>query len=83
MDSHRSQRHARPVVQSVKLFNRKTLEQTLFQHHTSAAVLFLRGLKDQEERAAKIVAPGQIAGGAQQHRRMSVVAAGVHPAGSR
>ena len=58
----------------------KTLEQPILQHRQRAADTFLAGLEDEIDRAVEGARLGQIARGAQQHRGVPVMAAGVHPA---
>jgi len=51
------------------------------EHGAGAAEAFLGGLEDEHRGAGEIAGLGEIAGGAEQHRGMRVVAAGVHHAG--
>ncbi len=61
---------------------REAVEQTLGDHPAAAAAVlaaeFLGRLEDQVDRAVEVPGLGQIARGAQQHRRVPVMAAGVH-----
>jgi hypothetical protein len=57
---------------------RELVEQPFFDHHSAAAALFGR-LKDQVHGAFEIASGGEVLGRAEQHRRVSVMAAGVHP----
>ncbi len=71
----------RPVVHAVDRAHRKPLEQPFLDHDPPAALVLLRGLEDEVERPGEALLLRQRGGGAQQHRRVAVVAAGVHLAG--
>ena len=66
------------VVQCKDRIARKLVEQPFLDHHPAAAAPFFGRLKDQVHRALKIAGRGKILGGPEQHRRMSVMTAGVH-----
>jgi hypothetical protein len=73
-----ARRQARPVVQPVDLVHREALEEALLHHDIRAAAAFLGRLENDVRRAVIVAGLGEIAGGAEQHGRMAVVAAGVH-----
>ena len=88
---HRSldQRHlsggkAGPVMQAEYRLHRKSFEQALLDHDSGTALMLLGRLKDEIDAAVEIVEFGgrnQRLGGTQEHRRVAVVAAGVHASG--
>ncbi|MNT17612.1 hypothetical protein D3C72_1527700 [compost metagenome] len=55
-------------------------EQPVFHHALGAAQPFFGGLEDQVERAVELAMPGQVVRRGQEHRRVAVVAAGMHDA---
>ena len=69
-----------PVVERVHLLGRKALEQPVVDHRLGASVAFLSGLEDEIRSAVEIARLVKITGGGEQHRRVTVVAAAVHPA---
>ena len=75
-------RITRMIVQAEDRVARKALEQAVFDHAFGAAVRadFFGGLKHQMHRAVEAARAGQMTGCAEQHRRMAIVAACVHPA---
>ncbi len=72
-------RQARPVVQSEHLLGRKALEEPVLDHRLGAGVALLAGLEDQIGDAVEIARFGEVARGREQHRRVTVMAAAVHP----
>ena len=56
----------------------KALEQIVLQHGQRAADAFLAGLEDEVHRAVEVARLRQVARGAEQHRGVAVMAAGVH-----
>ena len=70
----------RPVVQRENDLGREAFEQPVVDHRLGAGVAFLAGLEDQERRAVEVPRLVQVARGGEQHRRVAVVAAAVHPA---
>jgi hypothetical protein len=74
-------RQLRPVVQGVDLVHREAVEQALADHHAPAAAVLLGGLEDHVHGAVEVARLGEVARRAEQHRRVSVVPAGVHAAG--
>ena len=65
-------------MQPVDRVARETFEQAVRQHGEGAAAAFLGRLEDQVQRASEIGVFGEVAGGAEQHRGVAVMAAGVH-----
>ena len=82
-DGELADRDARNVVHAVHALDRKLLEQPLLHHHAPAALVLLGRLEDEVDRAVEILRLGEILGGAQQHHRVAVMAAGVHLARDR
>ena len=74
---------AREVVQAVDALDREALEQAVGDHHLAAALVLLGGLEDEADDAVEVAGGGQVAGGAEEHRGVAVVAAGVHGAVAR
>ena len=74
----RAERAQRPVVQAVDRLHRKAVEQALLDHDAPAALVLLRRLEDEVERAVESAALRHRLRGAEQHRRVAVVAARVH-----
>ena len=62
------------------LLGREALEQALLDHHPAARLHLLGGLEDEVDGAGEVAGLGEVARGAEQHRGVAVVAAGVHPA---
>lgn len=58
----------------------KSVEETLVDHDLRATGILLRRLKDEVNRAVEIPSLGKRAGGAEQHRRVAVMTAGMHQA---
>jgi hypothetical protein len=67
-------------MHGVDLLGGKALEEPLFHHHFAAAAAFLGRLEHDIGGAGEVARLREIARGAEQHRRMAVVAAGVHAA---
>ena len=76
-------RDARHVVHAVDALDRELLEQPLLDHDAAAALVLLGGLEDEIDGAVEVLGLGEILGGAQQHHRVAVMAAGMHLAGDR
>ena len=74
-----SRRKSRPVVQRVDLVGGKALEQAVVDHRLAAGKAFFAGLEDQVDGAVEVAHAGQIGCGPEQHRRVPVVSAAVHP----
>ncbi len=75
---HLTHRQPRHVVQAIDRLDRELLEEPVFDHHPGAALALLGRLEDEGDAAGEVAGLGQIARRAQQHRRVPVVAAGVH-----
>ena len=73
-----ARRQTRPVVQGVDLVHGEALEQPLLHHHVGAGAMLLRRLEDHVGSAVEFTRFGEIPRGAQQHGRVTVMAAGVH-----
>src|SRR3546814_17800825 len=58
--------------------DRELFEQPLLHHDAAAALVLLGGLEDEGDATIEIARLGEVLGGAQQHRRVAVVTAGVH-----
>ena len=71
---------ARPVVHAEDRVAREPLEQPVLDHRLGAADALLGGLEDEIHGAVEIARRGEVPGGAQQHRGVAVVAAGMHAA---
>src|SRR5262249_53065174 len=56
----------------------ETIEEPLLHHDATAAKPFLGRLKDEMDLAGEIAMLAEVARGAEQHRGMAVVSAGVH-----
>ena len=59
----------------------KALEHAVVDHRLRPGAAFLRWLEAEDERAVEFPIFSEPARRAEQHRRMAVVTAGVHPAG--
>jgi hypothetical protein len=70
----------RSVVEREDRVARKLIEQPFFDHDPAAAPALFGRLEDQVHGALEIPGRRKISGGAEQHRRVPVVAAGVHAA---
>ncbi len=87
---HRSRPHregadgqARPVVHAVDCLDGEAGKQPVLDHDAAAALVLLGRLEDEIDGAGEIAGFGEIARRAQQHRRVPVMAAGMHLAGDR
>ena len=72
---------SRQIMQGKDAVAGKAGEQPILDHPHRAALVFLRRLEDQTHRAIEIACLGKVAGKAQQHGCMPVMAAGMHLAG--
>ena len=68
-------------MHAVDLLDAETVHQAVLDHGSRARAALFRRLEDHHRVAGKIAGFSEIAGGAQEHRGMAVVAAGVHQAG--
>ena len=64
------------VVDREDRIARKLVEQPFFDHHSATTAALFGWLKDQMHGAFEIAGRCEVLGGAEQHRRVSVVAAG-------
>ena len=71
---------ARHVVHAVDLLDAPALHQAVVHHGLAAGAALLGRLEDDDGGAVEVARLAQILGGAQQHGRVPVVAAGVHVA---
>ena len=75
-------RQAGLVVQGEHFLDVPAGHQPVIAHGFCASAAFFGGLKDQHRRAVEIARLSQTLCGAQQHRRVSIVPARMHPAGN-
>jgi hypothetical protein len=73
-------RQSGPVVQRVHLLGGKAREEAVLDHRFRAGVALLARLEDEIRGAVEVARLVQVPGGGEQHGRMPVVAAAVHPA---
>src|SRR5579862_9862674 len=71
-------RNPRLVVHRKDRIAGKLVEEALLHHDPAAAIAFFAGLEDEVDRALEIARRGELARGAEQHRRVPVMAASVH-----
>src|SRR5215471_13071614 len=71
-------RQSRPVVHAKDCVAREAVEQTVGDHRRAAAKTFFGRLKDQMHGAVEIAGLGKVPSRTEQHRRMPVMAAGMH-----
>jgi hypothetical protein len=77
-DLEPADRQAGPIVHAEHRVAREALEQAVLDHGVGAAETLLGGLEDEGDRAVELPRLGEVARGAEQHRGVPVVAAGVH-----
>jgi len=77
-ESEPSDRKTGIIVHAVDLFDAEAIHEAVLDHGFAAGTSLFRGLEDHDRRAGKIARLGEIAGGPEQHRRMAIVAAGMH-----
>ncbi len=65
-------------MHAVDRLDRKQFEQAVLDHHPAAGNVLFRRLKDEVHGAVEAPRVGEILGGAEQHRRVPVVATGMH-----
>ena len=78
---HLADRDAGIVVRAEHHVAGEAVEQPFLHHHLAAAAVLLGRLEDEMHRAVEVAGFGQVAGGAQQHGGVAVMAAGMHHAG--
>ena len=76
-----AERHAGLVVDGEDRVAGEFLEQPVLDHLARAAAAFLGRLEDEVHGALEVALLAQHLGGAQQHRGVAVMAAGMHAAG--
>ena len=69
------------IVHAVNLIDIPTVHQPLLNHDIATAAAFLGGLEDQHDAAIEIARLRKVLCSTQQHRRMPIMAAGMHFAG--
>ena len=74
-------RNAWAVVHAIDLLDAEAVHQPVLDHRGRARAALFRRLEDHDRLAGKIARLGEIARGAEQHRGVTVVAAGMHLAG--
>ena len=77
-DRERADRNARAVMHAIDLIDAEAVHQPVLDHRGGAGAALLGRLEDHHRIAGEIPGLGEIARGAQQHRGMAVMAAGVH-----
>ena len=73
--------NARPVMQRVHLVGGEFIEESVLHHRAGTRIALFARLENQIHRAIEFSCLCEIARSAQQHRRVTVVSASVHPAG--
>ena len=69
------------IVHAVDFLDAEALHQAVLDHRRAAGAALLRRLKHDHRGAGEVARLGKIFGGAEQHRGVAVMAAGVHLAG--
>ncbi len=82
-DGEFADRQARIIVHAVDFIDAEAAHQAVLDHRQPAAAALLRRLEDDHGGAGEIACLGQIFGGAEQHRGVAVMAAGMHLARHR
>ena len=77
-DRERADRDSRTIMHAIDLVDGETVHQPVLDHRGGSRAALFGGLKDHDRIAGEIPRLGQITGGAEQHRGMAVMAAGVH-----
>ena len=80
-DREVADRGAGHVVHAVDLLDAEALHQPVVDHLPAAAAALLGRLEDHHRGAVEVAGLGEVLRGAEQHRGVAVVAAGVHLAG--
>ncbi len=75
-------RQARVIVHPIDFLDAEARDQPVLDHGQGAGAALLGRLEDDHGGAGEIAGFGQILGGAEQHRGVAVMAAGVHLAGN-
>ena len=79
-NGERADRNARTVMHAIDLLDAETVHQPVLDHRNRTGAALFRRLEDHDRSAGEIPRFGEIAGGAQEHRGVAVMAAGVHQA---
>ena len=82
-DGELAERKAGIVVHAVDFLDAEAADQAVLDHGQRAGAALLRRLEDHHRGAGEVAGFGEIFGGAEQHRGMPVMAAGMHLAGNR
>ena len=82
-DGEFADRQAGQIVHAVDFLDAEAVDQAVLDHGLAAGAALLRRLEDHHRGAVEIARLGEVLGGAEQHRGVAVVAAGVHLAGHR
>ena len=82
-DRELADRQARIVVHAVDFADPEAVHHAVLDHRLAAGAALFRRLEDDDRGAGEIARLGEIARGAEQHRGVAVMAAGVHLAGRR
>ena len=69
------------VMEAIDLINSEPVDQPVIDHRLGACATFLCRLEDQNDVAVEVPRLTQVFRGAQQHRCMPIMAAGMHRAG--
>ena len=77
-DRERADRNARTIMHAVDLIDAETVHQPVLDHRGRARAALFGRLEDHDGIAGEIPRLGEIAGSAEQHRGVAVMAAGVH-----
>ena len=76
-------RQAGIIVHAVDFLDAEALHQAVLDHRLAAAAALLGRLEDHDRGAGEVARLGEVVRGAEQHRGVAVMAAGVHLAGHR
>ena len=82
-DGELAERNARIIVHAVDFFDAEAADQTVLDHRRGAGAALLRRLENDHRGAGEIARLGEIFRGAEQHRGVAVMTAGVHLARHR
>ena len=77
-DRERADRNSRTVMHAIDLVDGKAVQQPVLDHGGCSSAALFRRLKDHNRVAREIPRLGEITRRAEQHRRVPVMAAGVH-----
>ncbi len=73
--------HARPIVNAEHRIDGEAFEKLIRDHGLGSCAAFFGRLEDEDNSAIELAVLGEMLGRAEQHRGVSVVAAGVHTPG--